>query len=370
MRDKQPGLNKNALIPISHDTPERHVYGEALLVPNSVSSVGNGIVSSIGSSNASAREDHIHGMFSGSSGFRNKFQNGDFRVRQLGDSFSTTGYTADNVLLNVGTGGSSLLNFTDIVNDIDGLFSTYASWVISAMGTTETAITFRVPDVRVMNNKPITCSFFCNNGGGPLDAYILQFFGTGGGESGFVVSAPIRININGTTAVTRYSVTFPAMPVTGKTIGANNNSNISFQLNRPIASGTTSFSIWGVQVEVGPVLTPYEQYPVGMAEMLCRRQLIRLDGSGGQTFMVGIANGTTNVTRFTSNLPVSMTRNPGLTLTGGVVYDGNANYGIVGINANYSNRNIVNFDLTTTSAVPAGRPCQLNTAILDIDARF
>lgn len=44
-----------------HDIPERHVFGEALQQPQSVTDNTNGATATVGLSNAPAKEDHRHG---------------------------------------------------------------------------------------------------------------------------------------------------------------------------------------------------------------------------------------------------------------------------------------------------------------------
>jgi len=190
---------------------------------------------------------------------KNKVINGDFSIWQRGiGAFSTAGsntFTADR--WQVGSDGSTTASTSQKTftpgNAISGYESTYyLETAITAVGGTNAYILQRIEDVRAFANQTITISWYakCSSGTVSSQGLIVQAFGSYG--SGSVVTAfPTASTI--TTSWQRFTQTFTVPSISGATIGTN--SFLEIQVIRTPTSST--IDLWGVQVERGPVATPF-----------------------------------------------------------------------------------------------------------------
>jgi hypothetical protein len=148
--------------------------------------------------------------------------------------------------------------------------------------TAYNALTQRIEFVRRLAGKTVTVSFWAIAGATPLSLGISinQNFGTGGSPSPTVAQPPQTVTL--TTAWARYSLTFALPSVAGKTLGSNGDDLTALIFwfsastnNNAIAgvgrqSGT--ISLWGVQLEVGPTMTPLDKpYDYGADLRNCQR---------------------------------------------------------------------------------------------------
>jgi hypothetical protein len=95
--------------------------------------------------------------------------------------------------------------------------------------------------------------------------------------------------------------------INGKTIGTTANTSAIylgfwFSAGSNFNSRTGSlglqnntFDIWGVQVERGPVATPFEQRPIGAELALCQRYYNRIEVSGGYGLMAFVDSTSTAI---------------------------------------------------------------------------
>jgi hypothetical protein len=119
------------------------------------------------------------------------------------------------------------------------------------------------------------------------------------------------------------TVTVPS--ISGKTIGSDNNNRLSLSIwfdagsnfnSRTDSLGQQSgtFDIAQVQVEAGPVATPFERRPIGTELALCQRYF------QFNTLSTGVSTSTTLVEMLVMGV-VPMRVTPTLTLIGGSVLD-------------------------------------------------
>ena len=226
---------------------------------------------------------------------KNKIINGDFGVWQRGTSFSSSGvYTADRFLTNTdATFTLTQQTFTLGAAPVAGYEGQYfLRWAKSAGGS-YLDLAQRIEDVRTFAGQTITLSFWArvSSGTASVEPYYVQDFGTGG--SGAVAGALTAQTIN--TSWARYSFNLAVPSVTGKTIGTS--SRLQISPLRILTSGAVTADIWGVQIENGPVATPFTTASgtIGGELALCQRYYQRYNfpvATGGGT-NVGTAVNTT-----------------------------------------------------------------------------
>lgn len=192
---------------------------------------------------------------------KNVILNGDFNIWQRGTSFSpsTFAYTADrwqsDATLAYPTSRTisrqSFTPGTAPVAGYEGAFFLRCVYSYSP-GNPGLYLSQKIEDVRTFAGQTITVSFWAKVGStASLDnATIVQNFGTGG-------STAVQTTVGAASATTswqRFSFTVSIPSIAGKTIGTD--SNLELRIFMPNASSTTD--IWGVQLEAGPVATPFE----------------------------------------------------------------------------------------------------------------
>ena len=176
-----------------------------------------------------------------------------------------------------------------------------------------------IEDVRLLAGQTVTVSFWAKAASGTptIGVGMNQNFGTGGSTSVTIAGQSQAI----TSTWAQYTKTFSVPSINGKTVGTNNTHStvLSFYLDAgstyntesgSIGQASKTVSIAQVQVEVGPVATPFEQRPIGMELALCQRYF--------QTVGVQVANGANaaNV-QFSANWPVQMRATPTTTVSTG-----------------------------------------------------
>lgn len=251
-------------------------------------------------------------------GLRNKIINGNFDIWQRGTSFTTPNnvYTADRFLSSVSGGGTLTREaFTLGQTDVPGEPTYFVRLAASTTGGAN-LIAQRIEDVRTLAGKVVTLSFWVKgpNGATTLSDYpqIRQNFGSGGST---------EVNVNG-SAVTftgswqKVVQTFTLPSIAGKTIGVG-----SHLVVYPVrfASQAITVDVAQVQLEEGPIATPFEQRPIGLELALCRRYYQRfpeqgLDATGKSIAIVTGASTTLGLAVIP--LPVPMRIVPLLEQTG------------------------------------------------------
>ena len=209
---------------------------------------------------------------------RNLVHNPLFNVQQRGQGPWTANgvFTSDRWGSNLvgGTQSITIIALTDAdraaIGDEAAEFALQAVVAGAAAAADYNQIYHTIEDVRRLGGKTITTSFWAKvaSGSHKIGVTPFQFFGTGGSPSNYVQPNGLAVTIGTTWA--RYSVTQTLPSTSGKTLGTDNNHYTGLQLY--FSSGATSnaaaggigvqsgtFSVWGVQVEIGNVATPLEK---------------------------------------------------------------------------------------------------------------
>lgn len=219
------------------------------------------------------------------SGFRNAIINGNFDFWQRGTSFSGQEYGADR-WYNNRNGSSSTMSrqaFTVGQTDVPGEPTYFCRQVVTSVaGAANYVQLFQlIEDVRTFAGQQLTLSFWAKADASKSIAIELsQKFGTGGSPSGDVGFGITKTTIG--TSWQKVTVTATAPSISDKTIGSNSNSSLGVTIwldagsdynSRTSSLGQQSgtFDIAQVQVERGPISTPFERRPIGAELELCRR---------------------------------------------------------------------------------------------------
>jgi hypothetical protein len=211
----------------------------------------------------------------------NAIINGDFGVWQRGTSFSTAGfeYTADRWIRLSGGDTVSRQSFTSA--DIEAVGYGDAEYFLrfaKTGGDTFSRMAQRIEDVRTFAGQQVTISFWAKgtnpSSGTGIRVWFGQDFGSGG--SGIDETFAPILTLTGSWQRFTFTVSLPSIP--GKTIGANN--FLAVNIGAYNNSATYTLDLWGVQLEAGPVATPFKLAGGGSkaAELaLCQRYYYRLN---------------------------------------------------------------------------------------------
>jgi hypothetical protein len=241
-------------------------------------------------------------------GFRNRIINGNFDIWQRDTSFSNPAdgaYTADRWVIFYDGSGATRTVSQQIFNPgsteaAPGSLSFLRhAQTVAGSGGTYNAVNQRMEGVRTYEGQTVTLSFYARGTSAPLTLSTIQLrqnFGAGGSAEVFTTVASSVVIAGSTFARYTYTVTVPS--ITGKTVGTSAFLELIFNL--PV-NNTFSLDIASVQLEPGPVATPFEQRPQGTELALCQRYFQRkaLD-------MRVFAAGAGTVYAFPQHLPASM----------------------------------------------------------------
>jgi hypothetical protein len=204
---------------------------------------------------------------------KNKIINGDFLVNQRNfTSITTNEYIYDRWISNLsdGTVTFSAQTFTLGAAPVAGYEGKNYLRCVTTGQTLTTAranAIQRIESVRTLAGQTATVSFWAkaNSGTPEIGIQLQQVFGTGGSPSASV-NTTSKVTIS--TSWARYSVTLSVPSISGKTLGTNNDDQLTCQfwfsggssfssLSGGIGIQNNTFEIWGVQVEAGNVATPF-----------------------------------------------------------------------------------------------------------------
>jgi hypothetical protein len=204
-------------------------------------------------------------------GLRNHVINGEFAIAQRGSGpfalATGTVWTVDRWMA-VGTGA------------VSGQVSRAASppdgppgWILTLSVTTAAAgaleFATRLEDVTRLAGKPLVLSFWYRTTSASFGVEARQLFGTGGSPA--VVALPtMALAVSPAWQRIRFAFNPPA--VTGKTIGAGSSLALRLLL---AGAAPAALDIAGVQLEEGPVMTPFERRPPPLELLLARRYFRR-----------------------------------------------------------------------------------------------
>jgi len=223
--------------------------------------------------------DNAFNPFNNQYAGKNKIINGDFGIWQRGTSFSNPGgiYTADRWDLSYdGSGTTRTISrqaFTPGSAPVAGYEGQYfyrSSRSGGTGGTVDYLLRQRIEDVRTLSGQTATVSFWAKaDSARSMGLDFFQIFGTSGSSSVYTGVGTYSL----TTSWQRFTTTVFIPSVSGKTI---NNSDSCLLLSYYVVStnATWTIDIWGVQLEAGPVATPFSLAGGGsvQAELaLCQR---------------------------------------------------------------------------------------------------
>jgi hypothetical protein len=208
-------------------------------------------------------------------GLRNKIINGDMRVAQRGANISLTTsgqYSLDRWISTFDGSGATRAIFQQAFpagTGPQGLknFLSYAQSV-AGTGGTFTGLAQYIEGVDAFAGQTVTLSFYARNNASTALPQIIcrQFFGSTGSAT---VNTTVATSVATTSSFSLYTYSFTVPSIVGKTVSGGND-YLGILILLPINSVFT-FDITGVQLEVGPVATPFEQRPYGMELALCQR---------------------------------------------------------------------------------------------------
>lgn len=300
-------------------------------------------------------------------GFKNRIINGDFDIWQRGTSgtYTVSNYTgADRwIYINDGTAATGVTisrqTFTVGQTDVPGNPKYFLQLTNNNLsGAPSNYIRNQIEGVGTLAGQTGTYSFWgrVTSGTAACSAGYQQEFGTGGSPSAGIYPAGQSFTL--TTTWQKFSFTFDFPSITGKTLGTNNNDKMNMAMYLPTTSGQV-FQFARVQLEEGPVATPFEKRPIGLELMLCMRFYQRYT----QPMLRGVVSGQ-NASRMGMMLPVEMRAAPTVTLTGTTmrVWDGGTTTNISSIGAAYLSTKHIEFDMNlATNVLTTGRAAILYT---------
>jgi hypothetical protein len=249
-------------------------------------------------------------------GTGNAIINGAFDIWQRGTTFTATSfYSADRWFAERdGTGSTATISQqsfspgTAPQAGYEGSFFARYDQTAAGSGATFSNFEQKIEDVRTFAGQTITVSFWAKADSARVlrGVSVAQSFGSGGSASVFTTSPDITLSTNWT----RYSETINVPSISGKTIGASSVLRIIFRL--PLNT-TQTIDIWGVQVEAGPVATPFKRNANSLQGELaaCQRYYYRAANASSTfgTVATGLSVSTTQAACFTT-FPVQMRIKP------------------------------------------------------------
>ena len=219
-------------------------------------------------------------------GTRNRIINGNFDIWQRGTSFTANEYGADRWINNrIGTTATHsrqpfTLGQTAVPNEPTYFCRTVVSSVAGAGNLS--ILLQKIEDVRTFAGQQVTISFWAKvDATKNISVEMTQFFGSGGSPSAEVTAiGTTKVSIG--TSWQKVTVTATVPSINGKTLGTDNNSFLTaiiwFDAGSNFNARTDSlgqqsgtFEIAQVQIEPGPVATPFERRPIGAELALCQR---------------------------------------------------------------------------------------------------
>jgi hypothetical protein len=239
----------------------------------------------------------------------NALINGAFEINQRRfTSVPTSGYHFDRWRADF-AGGSVTITpqvFTPGLAPVSGYESAnFLSSVTSGQSGTGDFLAHqqRIESVRSFAGQTVTISFFAraNTGTPRIGVALTQNFGVGGSPTNEISTGVSAIAISNSWA--RYSVTHTVPSILGRTLGTTHDGFLGLELW--FSSGATfasrasnigiqnnTFDIWGVQLETGPVATPFKRNaPSIQAELAaCQRYYQRWQADTNFAYLGGFIN--------------------------------------------------------------------------------
>jgi len=254
-------------------------------------------------------------------GLRNAIINGNFDVWQRGTSFTGSEYGADrwghvrNGTTHTATRQPFTVGQTAVPNEPTYFCRTVVSSVAGAGNYA--LLEQKIEDVRTFAGQQITISFWAKvDATKNIAVELVQVFGTGGSPSANVTSiGTTKVSIG--TTFQKVTVTATVPSINGKTLGTNNDHYFGLLIwfdagstynarTDTLGQQSGTFEIAQVQLEPGPVATPFERRPVGQELALAQRYY-----ASGTAYFDGAANGgSQSVGGINTQFPVTMRSAP------------------------------------------------------------
>lgn len=306
------------------------INGSGTLTGLSVGGLENGIITPAELSTGAPSWDAQYNLTNVASinagplaGFRNAIINGNFDIWQRGTSFASpasASYVADRwqVVWN-GSGATRTVSqqaFTLGQTDVAGEPTYFIKYNQSVAGSGGTLNYLRQPieSVRTFAGRQVTVSFSAKAASATTMPVVslAQSFGTGGSPSTAVfTTAASSVSITTSWQRFTYSVTLPS--ITGKTLGSDGNDWMGLIFEMPL-NATFNIDIAQVQIEAGPVATPFERRPIGTELSLCQRYYqFNSHGPSASQFSGDVTSG--QAYQATANFAAEMRATPSVTLT-------------------------------------------------------
>ena len=269
----------------------------------------------------------------------NRIINGAFDFWQRGTSSTSSGYVAADRWQNSQNGGTvtqSRQAFT-LGDTLGSNNPTYflRQTVSGQSGTGNYAITQHpIEGVRSYAGQTITILGWArrSSGSGNMAVEVTQGFGTGGSPSSEVRIAGQTVTL--TSSFTAFAVTFSVPSVSGKTLGTNNNDNLSLNFwssagsdynarTNSLGLQTIGVDLWGIHIKVGTHTTAacdlYKQPELGPELARCQRYFYQwIDGANQSMGTGGFY--VSNLFNTSVDFPVTMRTTPTASFTTGSAY--------------------------------------------------
>jgi len=259
-------------------------------------------------------QDNLGGAVAPFVGAKNKILNSDFGIWQRGTSITAgtgTVYNADRFYSGRDGSGATVTvsrqQFTPGTAPVAGYESLYFlrfNQSVAGSGGSYSVVGQRIEGATTLANQNATVSFWAKTDTNrTITLNFNRNYGTGGsGDDYNLLTAP---SFNVTTSWQRFTASFTIPSVAGKTVASNGYLEMNFFL-----AGNTvqTFDLWGVQLEVGNVATPFTPAGGGFpgAELaLCQRYYWRSPSLVNNHLGLGFGRSTTG-TRTGVALPVQM----------------------------------------------------------------
>ena len=247
-------------------------------------------------------------------GMRNAIINGNFDIWQRGTSQTAAGYgSADRYASNrVGTTCTMsrqafILGQTDVPGE-PTYFCRMAVTSVAGAGNLS-LLEQKIESVRTFAGQQVTVSFWAKaDAAKPISAELVESFGSGGSPSSGVDALGVsKVTLSTSWQKITTTVTLPS--ISGKTLGSDNNDAIVLRiwfdagstynaLTDTLGQQSGTFDIAQVQVEPGPVATPFERRPIGTELALCQRYFQILNPANSICYVQGV-----DLARFFINYP-------------------------------------------------------------------
>ena len=225
-------------------------------------------------------------------GRKNLIINGGFDVWQRGTSFTADNiYTTDRWKSGDGSGGSPARTASQQVfalgqTDVPDAHYYFRHDQTSGTSNGNSSFTTRIEDVTRTAGKTLTLSFYAKaNASMTIGPRFIQGFGSGGSPSSSVEITETTVTIG--TSWTKHTLTVTMPSISGKTIGSDGVHTSSTILNIDFnPTGTFTFEIAQVQLELGSVATDFEHRSYGEELALCQRYYENLMTKEGQSMLI------------------------------------------------------------------------------------